>query len=116
MEEVITARAADFTSGFIAEDPTKLRRLARYYGALNGAGDFPPTHCNAPWVSTVIEADGTVRPCFFHHEIGNIRKQTLGEILNSPEAVAFRQGLDVTTDPICRKCVCTLHLGARAKV
>jgi MoaA/NifB/PqqE/SkfB family radical SAM enzyme len=116
MEEVITARTADFTSQFIAEDPDKLRRLVRYYAALNGAGDFPATRCNAPWVSTVIEADGTVRPCFFHHAIGNVHQQTIGEIINSPEAVAFRQGLDVTTDPICRKCVCTLYLGARAKV
>jgi Fe-coproporphyrin III synthase len=116
MEEVITTRAQDFTSGFVAEDPDKLRRLVRYYAALNGAGDFPATRCNAPWVSTVIEADGTVRPCFFHHAIGNVHKQTLGEIVNSPEAIAFRQTLDVTSDPICRKCVCTLHLGARAKV
>ena len=116
MEEVITTHAIDFTSRFVAEDPDKLRRLVRYYAALNGAGDFPPTRCNAPWVSTVVEADGTVRPCFFHHAIGNVHQQTLGEIVNSPAAIAFRQRLDIATDPICRKCVCTLHLGARAKV
>lgn len=116
MEEVIASRAADFASGFIAEDPDKLRRLVRYYAALNGGGDFPATRCNAPWVSTVVEADGTVRPCFFHHALGNIRDQSLGDILNSPDAIAFRRHLDVTTDPICRKCVCTLYLGARAEV
>lgn len=115
MEEVIVGHAAAFAAGFIAEDPDKLRRLVRYYGALNGAGEFPPTRCNAPWVSAVIEADGTVRPCFFHREIGNVRDQTIGEIVNSPGAVAFRQQLDVTTDPICRKCVCTLSLGARGR-
>ncbi len=116
LDQVVADRAADFASGFIAESPEKLRRLVRYYAALNGAGDFPPTRCNAPWVSTVIEADGTVRPCFFHHAFGNIREHALGDILNSPEAVAFRRTLDMATDPICRKCVCTLHIGARTEV
>ncbi|MEO5998836.1 MAG: SPASM domain-containing protein [Chitinophagaceae bacterium] len=32
---------------------------------------FPFKKCNAPWVSTVIEADGTVTPCFFHEAIRN---------------------------------------------
>jgi len=116
LEGVIADRAADFASGYIAESPDKLRRLVRYYHALNGAGDFPPTRCNAPWVSTVVEADGTVRPCFFHHALGNIRDNSLADILNSPEAIAFRRNLDMATDPICRKCVCTLHVGARQEV
>jgi MoaA/NifB/PqqE/SkfB family radical SAM enzyme len=116
LEGVIADRAADFAAGYIAESPDKLRRLVRYYAALNGAGDFPPTRCNAPWVSTVVEADGTVRPCFFHHTLGNIRDQSLADILNSPEAIAFRRNLDLNTDPICRKCVCTLHVGARQEV
>jgi MoaA/NifB/PqqE/SkfB family radical SAM enzyme len=61
--------AADFASGFIAESPEKLhRRLYRYFAALVHGGnldDFPVVECNAPWVSSVVEADGTVRPCFF---------------------------------------------------
>jgi radical SAM protein with 4Fe4S-binding SPASM domain len=64
----------------------------------------------------VVEADGTVRPCFFHRELGNIREHSLANILNSPEAVTFRRNLDLATDPICRKCVCTLHVGARQEV
>ncbi|MGN6360200.1 MAG: SPASM domain-containing protein [Thermomicrobiales bacterium] len=115
VEEVIASHATDFASGFIAETPDKLRRLPQYYAALHGVGDFPPTVCNAPWVSTVIEADGTVRPCFFHRPLGNLHQQPLADILNSPEAIAFRRNLDVTTDPICRKCVCTLHLGRRTR-
>jgi Fe-coproporphyrin III synthase len=111
VEETIQRYAADFASGFVAESPAKLRRLPRYFAALNGGGDFPATVCNAPWVSSVVEADGTVRPCFFHRSLGNAHEQPLDEILNSPAAIAFRRGLDVTRDPICRKCVCTLHLG-----
>ena len=106
--------AADFASGFIAESPDKLRRsLLQYYSALLGHGDFAPIECNAPWVSSVIESDGTVRPCFFQPPLGNIHHATsLGEILNSPEAIAWRQGLDVRRDTICRKCVCSLSLRA----
>ncbi len=111
VESLITERAEDFDSGFIAESPEKLRRLAGYFRALHGDGDFPPTVCNAPWVSAVIEADGAVRPCFFHPALGNLDQRPLAETLNSPEAVAFRRALDVERDPICRRCVCTLHLG-----
>jgi MoaA/NifB/PqqE/SkfB family radical SAM enzyme len=113
VEDTIARYQADFDSGFVAENPDKLRRLPRYFAALNGQGEFPPTVCNAPWISTVVEADGTVRPCFFHRALGNIRTQSLEAILNGPEAVAFRRGLDVGTDPICRACVCTLQLGRR---
>jgi Fe-coproporphyrin III synthase len=105
--------AGDFASGFIAESPMKLRRrLSQYFAALLGEGDFFPNECNAPWVSSVIESDGTVRPCFFQPPLGNINSApSLGAIVNSPEAVAWRQGLDVKRDAICRKCVCTLSLG-----
>lgn len=116
LEEVFARWREDFASGFIAESPAKLRRLVRYYAALNGAGDFAENHCNAPWVSTVVEADGTVRPCFFHGALGNIHENSLAEILNSPQAIAFRRDLDMQNDPICRKCVCTLYLGPRAEV
>jgi MoaA/NifB/PqqE/SkfB family radical SAM enzyme len=105
-------RAADFASGFIAETPEKLRRrLLQYFRAVLGEDDFYPNTCNAPWVSSVIEADGAVRPCFFQKPLGNIRAAgSLKAILNSPEGLAFRRSLDVRTDPICRRCVCTLAL------
>ena len=104
--------AADFARGYIAESPLKLRRrLSLYYAALLGQGDFFPNTCNAPWVSSVIESDGTVRPCFFQPPLGNIYQSgSLDAILNAPEAIAWRQGLDPQRDAICRKCVCTLSL------
>ncbi len=116
VEETIVQHAAAFASGFVAESPEKLRRLVHYFAALNGAGPFPETTCNAPWVSAVVEADGTVRPCFFHRALGNLRDGTLDAILNHPAAIAFRRDLDVRTNPICRRCVCTLNLGAREPV
>src|SRR5437764_623504 len=74
-----------------------------------------PDECNAPWVSTVIETDGTVRPCFFQPALGNVRAAgSLGAVLNSAEAIAWRRQLDVHRNAICAKCVCTLSLGATA--
>jgi MoaA/NifB/PqqE/SkfB family radical SAM enzyme len=113
VEDTIERFAADFESGFVSENPPKLRRLPQYYAALHGLNQFPETVCNAPWVSSVVEADGTVRPCFFHRALGNIHEQPLQAILNSPESIAFRRDLDVKTNPICKVCVCTLSLGRR---
>ncbi|MBK9712672.1 MAG: radical SAM protein [Kouleothrix sp.] len=105
-------RALDFAAGYIAESPEKLRRrLVQYYAALLGRAEFAPNACNAPWVSSVIESDGTVRPCFFQPALGNLHQAgSLAAILNSPEAIAWRQGLDTRRDAICRRCVCTLSL------
>lgn len=108
--------AADFASGYMAESPAKLERIVAYYEATAGRGDFPPVQCNAPWVSAVVEADGTVRPCYFHRPMGNIREAPLEALLNSPAEIAFRRQLDMDADPICRKCVCTLNLRPTVKV
>ncbi|MFQ5744655.1 MAG: SPASM domain-containing protein [Acidobacteriota bacterium] len=112
IEETLVAYKAEFRSGFVAEGPAKLRRLGRYFRALHSLDEFPETICNAPWVSAVIEANGDVRPCFFHPPYGSIREKPLAEILNAKAAVSFRRRLDVTCNPICRRCVCALHLSA----
>lgn len=96
--------------GFVTEDRTKLRRIPMYFRAVLGLGPFPPVRCNAPWVSTVIEADGTVRPCFFHAPLGNVRQTDLASIVDGPEAVRFRKKLDVERDRTCRRCVCSLEI------
>jgi len=115
IEDVVAHCAGDIESGFIAEPAHKLRGLARYARAGAGEGEFTPVRCNAPWVSTVIEPDGSVRPCFFHRPIGDISEQPLDEIINSDRAVAFRERLDVTQNAICQRCVCTLYLGLRGE-
>jgi len=110
IETVIAARRADFAGGFIAESPGKIRDIGRYYGAIAGLNDFPSHDCNAPYVSAVLEADGAVRPCFFHAPLGNIFQNGFDGVLNSASAVQFRQKLDVKTDAICRRCTCFLNL------
>jgi MoaA/NifB/PqqE/SkfB family radical SAM enzyme len=105
-------RAGDLASGFVAEDAATLRRrLLGHFAALLGLAEHAAPRCNAPWVSTVIEADGTVRPCFFQPPLGNLRRAgSLAAVLNAPAALAWRRGLDVERDAICRRCVCSLWL------
>jgi radical SAM protein with 4Fe4S-binding SPASM domain len=66
--------------------------------------------CNAPWVSAVMEADGTVRPCFFQPPIGSVKNQSLFQVVNGFEALAFRSSLNVATNHTCKRCVCSLQL------
>ena len=99
-----------FASCFIAESPQKLQKIHDHYAALYGRNPFPYKKCNAPWVSAVVEADGTVRPCFFHEAIGNIRENSFEEILNGEKAIQFRKGLDVQKNNTCLQCVCYLNL------
>lgn len=113
IERLITEHRSDLESGFVVESAPKLRRIVQHFRAhLNEATDVAP-RCNAPWVSAVIEASGEVRPCFFHPVLGNIRRQSLPEILNAPNALQFRANLDVASNPICRKCVCSLYIPQR---
>lgn len=113
VEQVIDG---NFPPGFISEPPEKLRDIHRYYAAFYGHNPFPFKKCNAPWVSAVIEADGSVRPCFFHEATGNIRDASLTEILNGPAALAFRKSLNTGSNATCEKCVCSLNLSPLTKL
>lgn len=110
LEHILTTYKSDFENKFIAESPEKLRMIPSYYKAFYGHNEFPYKKCNAPWVSAVVEADGTVRPCFFHDTHGNIHQQQLHEIVNNKKAIAFRKGLNTDLNDTCKKCVCYLHL------
>jgi MoaA/NifB/PqqE/SkfB family radical SAM enzyme len=114
IDGIIRDQQGYFDSGFIAESPLKLRKIGDYYGAFYGLNAFPYKKCNAPWVSAVVEADGTVRPCFFHAPMGNIHEDSLNSILNSKAAIGFRKSLDMDTNETCVKCVCYLNLSPRA--
>jgi Fe-coproporphyrin III synthase len=115
-ERLLQDHYSEFENHFIAEAPGKIRNIYNYYSAFYGRNPFPYKRCNAPWVSTVIEADGTVRPCFFHEPIGNIRTTPLDRILNSDESILFRRNLDIGTNSTCVKCVCYLNLAPSQSV
>ena len=116
IESLIISHSKEFETRFIVESPDKIRRFYNYYAAYYNKTKFPEMSCNAPWVSAVIESDGRVRPCFFHESMGNIRENSLLEILNSDKSVSFRKNLNVKTNSVCEKCVCYLNLSPFAKL
>jgi len=110
IERLIREHKLDLDSGFVVESASKLRRIVLHFRAHLGQAQNVAPRCNAPWVSAVIEASGDVRPCFFHPSFGNIHNHTLHEIVNGREASRFRANLNVATNPVCRRCVCSLHI------
>lgn len=115
VESLIATHGHDISEGRVFPGPARLRYLAAYYRAHLGLGPFPPVECNAPWTSVVIEANGTVRPCFFHAPVGNLRERPLDDLL-SVAMPAFRKQLSVADDSTCQRCVCMLKTGLRAQL
>jgi MoaA/NifB/PqqE/SkfB family radical SAM enzyme len=109
IENLIVTHQEDLSTGFIVENSAKLRRIAdRFREYLYNLPPKSP-HCNAPWVSAVVDVDGSVRPCFFHTAVSNISHLTLHEAINSEAALNFRSTLDVSSNAICQRCVCSLN-------
>lgn len=111
--------AADFSSGFVAENPAKLRRLLQYFGALHGKASYPVVHCNAPEFSAVVGATGGVQPCFF---ISGPAQATLRDggagagagfddfsgALNGGRMRALRASIRAGGRAECKTCVCSM--------
>ena len=113
----IEIRYADlFDQGRIAESPEKMRRiLLQYFNALNGDDESPRPRCNAPHFSTVIDVDGTLRPCYFLPGYGRLGGDTtsLHEVLNNGAAQALLQAYRTGQRTECERCVCPLYKGPR---
>jgi Fe-coproporphyrin III synthase len=109
IEDLIAIYSSEIEAGYIAEDAAKLRKIARHFKADLGLANHEAPTCNAPWVSSVIEHDGSVRPCFFHRPVGNINDSTLDAIVNGKPALSFRRSLSVSENPTCQHCVCSLN-------
>jgi Fe-coproporphyrin III synthase len=107
--QLLLEHAEDIRRKFIAETPEKLRRIIDRFRAHLGQVVSESPICNAPWVSSVVEVDGSVRPCFFHRSIGNLNSSTLEEVINGEAARVFRQSLRMSENPTCRRCVCSLN-------
>jgi MoaA/NifB/PqqE/SkfB family radical SAM enzyme len=115
IEETLRVHSDAFANGTAAPAPERLRRFAEYYRAHLRQAPFPLVDCNAPWTSVLIEADGNVRPCFFHPAVGNLRQRPLADLLKVAMP-AFRRTLDVATNATCQRCVCTLKVGLRSRI
>jgi len=90
--------------GFVLEPVPKLRRLARHLRASAGQIGFERPECDAPLWSSVVEADGALRPCFFHEAVGHV--QTGLSALRASQG--YRDALRTIRgpNPVCERCVC----------
>jgi len=107
LDKLEQREAAAFASGFIEESPAKLRRLHAYYAALAGRGAFPPVRCNAPEFSAVMQADGSVRPCFFIPGPDAAAVRDLPAALNGEAMRTLRADIAAGRRPECERCVCS---------
>jgi MoaA/NifB/PqqE/SkfB family radical SAM enzyme len=96
--------------GFVLEPAAKLRRLARHLDASAGRLPFARPACDAPWWSLVVEADGRVRPCFFHEAVGDARRG----LRRVRESAGYREALGTirAANATCERCVCPKKRGA----
>jgi MoaA/NifB/PqqE/SkfB family radical SAM enzyme len=90
--------------GFVLEDAAKLRRLARHLDASAGRRAHQRPSCDAPWWSLVVDADGGVRPCFFHQPIGEAREGLTQ--LRASERYRGTLAAIRAANPTCESCVC----------
>jgi len=105
---------ADFDSGFISESSAKLFHMADYFEAHTGKSGFPKTSCNAPMMSAVITSTGEVQPCFFLPAFGNIRKNSVKELINCESVRETRMKVKNYKMERCKTCVCTLTVSSKA--
>lgn len=115
VDRLIDEHRDDLELGFVVESAEKLRRIVEHFRAHLGQTEHTAPRCNAPWVSAVIEASGDLRPCFFHPVLGNIHRRSIAEIVNGPEGLRFRSNLDISTNEICKRCVCSLYVNAQQR-
>src|SRR5690606_16972299 len=101
--------AEDFASGFIAEQPAKLQRLPQYYRAVLGLGPYPSVKCNAPEFSAVLNANGSIQPCFFiAGDAGPGAAGDLAQALNSETLMGLRAEVRCGERLECTTCVCSM--------
>ncbi len=120
LEQIIDRLEVDFADEFrrgqIVESPEKLRRiLVNYFRALLGEETFASPRCNAPHFSTVIEVDGTLRPCYFLPAYGQLKRDdSLSTVMNNDSALTLRAAYANGKRDECTHCVCPLYKGPRS--
>jgi MoaA/NifB/PqqE/SkfB family radical SAM enzyme len=104
-------REGGFADGFVSEGPAKLLRLARHIRASRGERSFERPPCDAPWWSSVVDADGSLRPCFFHAPVGDVR----AGLAAVRQGDGYRRALAAirADNETCDRCVCAKRRGAR---
>lgn len=93
---------------FVVEDFTKLMAMSARFS--EGAVSAAAPRCDAPEWSSVVEADGAVRPCFFQPGIARAGGSSLGAVRRSG---AYADALRTLGrgDETCARCVCPKYAG-----
>ena len=108
LESMEQAHAPEFRSGFIAESPGKLRRIRQYFAAVQGGAAYPPVRCNAPEFSAVVDAKGSVHPCFFISGPSKLSSASLDGALNGEAMRSLREAIRGGERAECATCVCSM--------
>ena len=116
LDSLEQTHAAHFADGRIAESQARLRRLYDYFAEPYGAARFEAPRCNAPHISTVVNVDGGLQPCYFLPTWGRLDGQAgeLERALNDPQALELRAAYRTGRRAECARCVCPLYRGPRA--
>lgn len=111
LQNLFESHAAHFANGQIEESPAKLMRLYNFFAAAHGKATFAPPRCNAPHISTVVNVDGSLQPCYFL--AGNNNSSGL-QGLNDDHMQQMRASYRNGQQPACARCVCPLYRGPRS--
>jgi MoaA/NifB/PqqE/SkfB family radical SAM enzyme len=96
--------AAGRLGEFVLESPEKLHAIARHLSASAGSGAFSRPECDVPVWSSVVEADGRLRPCFFHEPVGDVR-QGIEQVRTSAAYAEALRRIEAPNET-CARCVC----------
>lgn len=103
-EAIARLAAAGELGRFVSEDASKLARMAADFAGGDAPREAPA--CNAPEWSSVVEADGALRPCFFQPKATRVGRGV--SLSAARESGAYAAALRVLGpgNPICAACVC----------
>ena len=103
-------RGGAHADGFLLESPAKLRALVRHLEASRTGMPHERPRCDAPRWSSVVTADGRVRPCFFHAPVGDARPGVTA-VRTSPAYAAALARIEAPNGT-CASCVCPKFRGS----
>ncbi len=109
-EAILRLAAAGELGRFVSEDARKLTSMAADFMKGDAARRAPA--CNAPEWSSVVEADGALRPCFFQPKVSKVGRG--GSLATARRSTAYASALHGLGPghPICAACVCPKHAAA----
>ncbi len=108
-EAIARLDAAGELGRFVSEDASKLARMAAEFAKGDARRTAPA--CNAPEWSSVVEADGALRPCFFQPKASRVGRGLSLSVARDSAAYADALRSLGQGNPVCAACVCPKQIG-----